>query len=128
MMNLHKIQIINNKFEIIRYEGFGYVQNICNYDKNIFKLDKFYEPNGLEGGSCKTIYLFEVVKKDNLINSINSFKSRIEFIEDYSDYNYHTFYEYNQNSNSVYKINETESKTIKSYKLDTDKQKKCIIL
>ena len=115
-MNLHKIQIINNKFEIIRYEGFGYVQFICNYDKDIFKLDKFYEPNGLEGGSCKTIYLFELIKKDNLINE---FKSQIQFIEDYSDYKYYNLYEYNSNLDHIIKLNDKEIKKSNN---------KCVIL
>lgn len=91
-----KIKIIDNKFEIIRYEGFGYVQNSCNYNKNIFKLEITYEPNmELEGGSCKTIYSFEIIKKNNSIKSI------IEFVEDYSDYKYYTNYEYNPNLNYI---------------------------
>ena len=79
------------------------MNNICNYDKNIFNLDISYEPNGLEGGSCKTIYNFEIIKK------CNSIKSIIEYIEDYSNYKYHIYYEYNSNQNNIIKIKEIKS-------------------
>jgi len=109
------IEIKDNKFQILRYEGFGYVQNICNYDKNIFNLKISYQPNGLEGGNCKTIYDFEVIKKDN-----KNLTSIIEYIEDYSNYKNHSYYEYNSNQNNVIILNK---------KLDENKNtKKCIIL
>lgn len=112
-MNDQKIKIIDNKFEIIRYEGFGYVQNSCNYNKNIFNLQISHQPNmELEGGSCKTIYSFEIIKKNN------STKSIIEFVQDYSDYKFHTYYKYDSNINDIIILKQKKSKN----------KSKCIIL
>ena len=108
-MENNTISIIDNKFEIIRYECIGYMNNICNYDKKVFNLNISYELNGLEGGSCKTIYNFEIINKSNLTKSI------IEYIEDYSYYKYYIYYEYDSNQNKIIKTK--------------DKNKnKCIIL
>lgn len=124
-MDNSNISIIDNKFEIIRYEGLGYVKNICNYDKNIFNLKISYYPNEFEGGVCKTNYSFEVIKKDNFVNS------RIEFIEDYSDYKYIIFYDYNPNDNNVIKIRNNSEKLDINKKLNKILNKNktmCVIL
>jgi hypothetical protein len=114
-MDNKKIPITDNKFEIIRYEGFGDVKNICNYDKNIFKLEINYEPNGNEGGSCKTIYSFKIINKEK---STNSNKYLIEFIEDNFDHKYYTYYEYYSNLDNIMLIDNPSDKT----------NSKCIIL
>jgi len=94
-MTENKISIKNNKFEIIRFEAYGWVKNICNYDKDIFKLEKTCLISGFEGGSCKTIYKFEIITNPN---SKSSFKSNIEFIEEYnSEKKYYTYYNYDSN-------------------------------
>ena len=114
MLDNEKISIIDNKFQIIRYEGFGYVQNICNYDNNIFNLEISCCLSEFEGGNCKTIYSFEIIKK------CCSIKSIIEYIEVYSDLKYHIYYEYDSNQNKI-----TRTKQKKSYKKNN---RKCIIL
>jgi len=107
-MKNSQILITDNKFEIIRYEGFGYVKNICIYDKNIFKLEINYEPNGEEGGSCKTIYSFEIINQEKLTNSN---KYLIEFIQYNFDNNHHTYYEYNSNLDYIMLIDNPSDKT-----------------
>ncbi len=100
------IEIKENIFEIIRYEGWGYVQNKCKFDKNIFKLEILLEPSGLEGGSCKTIYKFQILKNNN---------SYIKFTQDYyGDKNYE-YYFYDSNLNYVIAV-------------DKGNKQKCIIL
>lgn len=104
-----KIFIVDNKFEIIRYEGFGYVKNICNYDKNIFKLEISYQPSRLEGGNCKTIYSFEIITPTN---TKSSYESTIEFITDYSENKYYTYYSYNSNLEYVIKFDKSDKNEI----------------
>lgn len=47
-----EIIVSDNVFEIIRSEGWGYVQNYCYYDKDILKLETHTTPALLEGGYC----------------------------------------------------------------------------
>lgn len=118
-MDKNNIPISNNKFEIIRYEGFGYVTNICNYDKNIFNLEVKYIPSELEGGNCKVIYTFTIIEKDNFT------KSTIEYIEDYHNNKYYTFYEYDSNDSNT-TIKKLKSK--QKYKSMEKNKTKCIII
>ncbi len=108
-MNDHQIKIKDNVFQIIRYEGFGYVKNMCEYDKEIFKLEKTIVSNSnlnLESNSSQTIYKFEIIKQCDSI---------IIFIEDHLNYKYYIYYKYNSKNNSIKKV----------YKESTNK---CMIL
>ena len=72
--------------KFIRYEGVGYVRTTCEYEKDIFHLSMSYEASELEGGPCKTIYLFEC------LDAIREKIYFIHFIEDYFDYKISKYY------------------------------------
>lgn len=110
--------IVDDKFDIIRFEGFGYVQNICNYDPNIFELEKLYESSNKEGGDCKTTYKFKIKhKKDALI----------EFTEDYGDYMIITSYFYNSQLNNLTKTTSMPEPKQK-FVMKIKNKKSCLIL
>lgn len=90
--NKNQLEVSDTTFEIVRSEGWGYVQNYCNYDKNILELEILYEASPLEGGNCKATYKFITKKKTDTI---------IEFVEDYSDYKYEYRYRYDSKNNTV---------------------------
>lgn len=62
------VEIVNNKFiddktfHILRNEGWGYVQNFVEYDKNILNLETEYIPGNGEGAGCQVIYKFKIIK------------------------------------------------------------------
>jgi hypothetical protein len=81
-MNTNIIQLTNNIFSITRSEGWGYVENICEFDKEIFELiDKNYVPSQLEGGNCQVTYNFRIKQTDKP-------NSNIVFIKDFGDKKY----------------------------------------
>ena len=91
------IEIKNNTFEIIRNEGWGYVHHKCEYDKSILKLEILLEPSGLEGGNCKTIYKFKILKRTN---------SYITFIQNDGDKKSYEYFLYNSKLNSIVKLSD----------------------
>lgn len=107
---------IGDKFEIIRFEGFGYVKHSCNYDSTIFDLEKLYEPSELDGGDCKTIYKFKIKSKQD---------STIEFIEDYCDYIFTYRYNYNYRLNHLTMTSPTPEQ---NQRLLIKHKKSCLIL
>lgn len=96
-MNTSIIQIIDNIFYITRSEGWGYVENICEFDKEIFELiDKKNVPSPLEGGNCEVTYKFKIKQTDKP-------NSYIVFIEDFGDKkNMSGTYIYDNNENIIY--------------------------
>lgn len=109
-------KILDDKFEIIRLEGFGYVKNYCNYDSTIFDLETLYEPSELDGGYCKTIYKFKIKSKQD---------SSIEFIEDYFDYKFTYRYNYNYRLNN---LTMTSPPPEQNQRLLIKHKKSCLIL
>lgn len=100
------VEIKENEFKIIRWEGWGYVQHTCKFDKHVLELTILTEPSELEGGDCKKTYIFKILKKKN---------SYIKFTEDYGDRKYYEHYLYDSYLNSVFKF-------------DKRKNNKCVIL
>ena len=98
-MNKSEIKITNNIFSIKRSEGWGYVQNICEFDKDIFELINTKNiPSPLEGGNCEVIYNFRIKQ------TVNS-NSYIVFIEDYGDKKYmDEMYMYDNSKNIIYRL------------------------
>lgn len=96
-MKITEIKITNNIFSIIRSEGWGYVQNICEFDKEIFELIGTKNiPSPLEGGNCEVIYNFKIKQTDKP-------NSYIVFIDDYGDRKYMSgTYVYDNLKNIIY--------------------------
>ena len=85
------MEIIGDFILIRRREGWGYVQNICDYNKDVFELvDKKCIPSPYEVGICEVTYEFKI-KQNNAPNSY------INFIKDYGDRKYTTSYIYQNN-------------------------------
>lgn len=59
----NQVEVSDTTFKIVRFEGYGYVQNSCNYDKTALELDISYEASQQEGGNCKSTYKFTTKKK-----------------------------------------------------------------
>jgi len=91
------IQVTNNIFSITRSEGWGYVQNICEFDKDIFDLIGTKNvPSPLEGGNCEVTYHFKLKQTDKP-------NSHIVFIEDFGDKKYMAeTYIYDNSKNIIY--------------------------
>jgi hypothetical protein len=93
---------LGDKFEIIRFEGFGYVKHSCNYDSTIF--------------DCKIIYKFKIKSKQD---------SSIEFIEDYCDYIFTYRYNYNYR---LHNLTMTSPTPEQNQRLLIKHKKSCLIL
>ena len=122
------VEIVNNKFiddktfYILRNEGWGYVQNFVEYDKNILNLEKEYIPGNGEGASCQVIYKFvkkEVVDENkfnkrknvcsdqfNILNESNE-TLQIKFISNNGRW-IHTKYYYVDMFNKTIKSNDSQ--------------------
>lgn len=96
-MNRTEIKITNNIFSIKRSEGWGYVENICEFDKEIFELiGTKTVASQLEGGNCEVTYNFRIKQTDKP-------SSYIVFIEDYGDRKYMSAtYVYDNLKNIIY--------------------------
>lgn len=92
----YQIEIIDDSFEIIRSEGWGYVNNVCVFDEKIFLLNKTTTPSELEGGNCIVSYKFKIVKKITTV---------IVFITDYSDTKEYEYYKYDCIHNTIKECN-----------------------
>jgi len=94
-MTTNIIQITNNIFTITRSEGWGYVQHICEFDKDIFELlctKNVSSP--LEGGNCQVTYHFKIKQTNK--------PSYIVFIKDFGDKKYISDnYIYDNNKNVI---------------------------
>jgi|LakMenE01Jun11ns_1017448.scaffolds.fasta_scaffold9849921_1 hypothetical protein len=78
----YTIQVITPLFSISRSEGWGYVENTCEFDKDTFELlDITYVPSPFEGGNCQVTYHFKINQPDKP-------NSCIVFIEDWGDNKY----------------------------------------
>lgn len=94
-MTTNIIQVTNNAFTITRSEGWGYVQNICEYDKDVFELICTKNvPSPLEGGSCHVTYHFKIKQTNK--------PSHIVFIKDFGEKKYMSdSYIYDNNKNTI---------------------------
>ena len=91
-----QIEIIDDSFEIIRSEGWGYVNNMCVFDEKLFSLNKTTTPSTLEGGNCIVSYKFTIIEKNTSV---------IVFITDYSYKKHYEYYKYDSIHNTVKECN-----------------------
>ena len=131
------VEIVNNKFiddktfHILRNEGWGYVENSVEYDKNILSLEKEYIPGNGEGANCKVIYKFEIVKDqidqsvqtDQTVQPINKSDKKIiqiKFITDDGKYTYNEYYYVDSQNKKL--------KSVGSQIYNSKSESRCVIL